>query len=508
MLQELQAFPRDRTVEAKFSRLNAELSDRRGRSFLHHLPRLEYLAAAVGVLALALLAHPSGGALIVVAIIAAVVLPWASYHTRHHPSWVLIVFALIEAVAASSFVGQSGLEDKGGAIIRYLLGFLFVAPLLPAMWRSGILRKGGFRDYAIYLIWALVSVSWSILPAVSFARVIAAALPFCAFCAMAAQVRSGEDARRVMGFLLAGCGIVVAAQFVTLVIPTITTWQPDPDTGMLRFCGFFTEPNEIGALMLATLGAGFVYWPLASRSQKVLAAAAMIGSVVQGVMADSRSPFVAMAIGCAVYVVLNYRIKGILAVAAAFVILYCAAALAVPGLRAYLDRGDVASFTGRQEAWDFAFRSLKQSPLLGYGYEVEGQILRSQYFTGWDDVWSMGYQTSLHDGYLSRAVSLGVPALLLWVFITLRAALSCFFRNRDPWRIWSFAPLALLPVLILNFTESVVDFRAFTGILMGLAWAMLECERIFAVEQAAAHAKATEEARSPIVRALQTGHAR
>jgi hypothetical protein len=42
-------------------------------------------------------------------------------------------------------------------------------------------------------------------------------------------------------------------------------------------------------------------------------------------------------------------------------------------MRDYVNRRDVASFTGRQVAWDFANRSIKESPLLGYGYEVEGQ---------------------------------------------------------------------------------------------------------------------------------------
>ena len=64
----------------------------------------------------------------------------------------------------------------------------------------------------------------------------------------------------------------------------------------------------------------------------------------------------------------------------------------------------------------------------------------------------------------------------------------------------------MLPVLILNFTESVVDFRSFAGVMLALAWAMLERERLFAREQAAARTIATEALKTPIVRALQGGH--
>jgi hypothetical protein len=85
--------------------------------------------------------------------------------------------------------------------------------------------------------------------------------------------------------------------------------------------------------------------------------------------------------------------------------------------------------------------------------------------------------------------------------------LSCFFPNGDPWKLRAIVPLALVPMLILNFTESVVDFRSFAGVMMGLAWAMIERERLFAREQAASRAAAAEALKTPIARALQAGHA-
>ncbi len=511
MLQDLQTFPRDRTNEqnSRRSKLDIELgarSFRRLPGFPEAIRRLEYLApAAAGLLILGLLTHPVGGAMIALVLVAAVIVPWAIYRTSHHATWLLIVFVLIEGVAASSFSGTFDLPQLG-AFVRYPLGFLFVLPFISSVWKSGILSKGGFRDYAIYLVWALVSVSYSILPGVSLARAIAAILPFCAVCAIAAEVRSAEDARKAMGVLLAGCGVVVAANFLAMFIPSCTPWQPDTDSGMLRFTGLLTEPNEIGNLTLATLGAGIGYWPIASGRRKTLAALVMLSALVQGVMADSRSPIIGIAIGGAVYLVWQYRIKGAIAVAALFAIFYTSA-YTIPGMRGYLDRGDVASFTGREVAWDFAVQSVKESPIVGYGYEVEGQILNNHYFPGWDEVWNLGYQSSLHDGFVSRAVSLGIPALLFWLFFMLRPVLACLLPNRDPWKLRAIAVMAVLPVLILDFTESVVDFRSFAGLMMAVGWSMLECERLYAREQAAARAKVAEASRTPIVRALQAAHA-
>ena len=505
MLQKLQTAPRERTVEVQWSKLLTEDGDRRAQNFLLSIPHIEFvIAGAVGLLILGLLTHPTGGGIVALAILAAVILPWSIYCTSRHVSWLLFVLVLIEAVAASAFA--AGSDEKLGALVRYPLSFLFILPFILSLWRSGILRQGGFRDYGIYLIWALFSVSYSILPAVSIARAFAAILPFLAFCAIAAEVRSGEDARRMMGVLFAGCGIVVAANYLEMLIQPGMAWQIDTEEGMLRFVGFLTEPNEIGNLMLATIGAGVGYWPIASKGKKVLTAAVMIGALVQAVMADSRLPIVGLAIGTAVYLVWKYRAKGLIGIAV-LCAFYYVAAHTLPGMHDYVDRGDVASFTGRQVAWDFAVSNVKERPLVGYGYEVEGQILSSQYFPGWDAVWSLGYQSSLHDGYVSRAVSLGIPALLLWLFITLRPAISCFLRDGDPWKLRSMVPLTILPVLILDFTESVVDFRSFSGLLLGLAWAMLERERLLAREQAAQRAKVVDELKTPVVRALQGVHA-
>jgi hypothetical protein len=106
---------------------------------------------------------------------------------------------------------------------------------------------------------------------------------------------------------------------------------------------------------------------------------------------------------------------------------------------------------------------------------------------------------------VSRAIGLGVPALLFWLFLTLRPAISCLFSKRDPWRLRSIVPLALLPVLILNFTESISDFRSFAGLLMALSWTILERERLFAKAEAAMRVKSEEAEKTPLVRALQAG---
>lgn len=465
---------------------------------------LELWAAAVaGLSILGVLVFPARGMLAVGVLIAAAVVPWGIYTTRRQVADLLIVLVLIETVTASWWVANAG-ENVGG-FIRYPLYLLFCLPVAGSVWRSGILPQGGFRDYLLYLVWASASAVYSLLPILSLERVLATLLPFIAITAIAISITCEEDARRAMGVLFAGCGIVVMVNLIALIaVSGDISWHPDPDSGMLRYSGIFTEPNQIGTLMLATVGAGFAYWPIARGWNRALSAIAMGGAILLAVLADSRSPLVGIAAGVALYLVWRWRTRGVLGLLSLIVLFYGAIAL-IPSAHSYLNRGDVGSFTGRQTAWDFAIRSIKERPFFGYGYEVEGQILQSPYFSGWDDLWTEGAKTSLHNGFMSRAVSMGIPGLLFWLLIIIRPMLSVFRRERDPWSLRSVVLLCLLPAIVLNFTESIGDFRSFTGVEMGLAWALLERERLFARAHLVTRQQTAEESLSPILRGIRTG---
>jgi O-antigen ligase len=436
-----------------------------------------YLAAAVaGLMILAIFAYPAQAANVTLVAIVAIVLPWGLYYTSRDVSRLLIVLILIEAATASTWVVTAGTDL--GALIRCPLEFLFCLPIFLPVWRSGILRQGGFRDYKFYLLAALASAAYSIAPEASAARAMAAILPFIAICAIAEKVHSPEDARRVMGVLLAACGLIVAINFLALILfPASTSWHLDEETGMLRFSGIFTEPNEIGGLAIATITAGFGYWSIAKGSRRILSAAAMIGAALLAMLADSRSPLAAIALSVAVYAIWRYRFKGALAIAALYLIVHLAFA-SIPGMQSYVNRGDVSSFTGREVAWNFAVRSIKEHPVIGSGYGIEGQILQSPYFASWDEVWSQGYHSSLHNGYLSRAVSLGIPTLVFWLFLILRPIVTAFLPKRDIFSLQSIALLSILPVLIMNVTESISDFGSFAGVEMAVIWMLLERQRL------------------------------
>ncbi|HLH75396.1 MAG TPA: O-antigen ligase family protein [Candidatus Binataceae bacterium] len=434
------------------------------------------IAATTALLGLlGYLLFPSSAVIAVGAVVGGVVLIKTIACTTRHPHWVLLPLVIIEALTASTVVGEQ--QQALGALIRYPLVALFCLPLLPRVWRSRLLWQGGFRDYSLYLLWAVLSAAYSLLPEVSLGRALSSWLPFCAVCAIVESIDDPVQARRAIGVLMLGCGLVILVNFIVLAFfPAGISWLYDPTTGIERFEGIFSQPNEIGALMLTTLAAGFACWPTLRGWARPAGAVAMVGSVVLAAMADSRGALIAVALGGASYLVWRYRIKAVLGLGVMGLGL-ALAAMEVPSSLNYANRG-LGTFTGRNVAWSYALKSIGEHPLMGYGYEVDGQIFAQPDFQSWDMVWGEGAYSSIHDGYLSRAVGLGLPALLFWLFFMWRPALNCFYPSRDPWQLRALVLVGFLPLMLFNLTESVPDCRYFEGVLLTLVWAVMELQRL------------------------------
>jgi len=429
--------------------------------------------AALGLAAFTMLLFPKL-ALIPAAAIGGIAIVWTARRVQGDGAHLLCALLLIEELSAASFLP---LEKEQLFMVRYPLLIAFCALAAWKVLQSKEIWQGGFLDYFIYLGLGVLSISYSLLPGYSAARILAAILMFMGVVRIATEVTSREDIDRLLNWFLIGTGIVWAVILITSVaMSQDLVWDVEEMTGLVRFRGIYGSPNSIGELALGTIAVGMVIWKSTIGWKRWALAAQIAVALALGVLADSRSPFVALGVGGLLYLIWRYRFRAVPIIMVVGVVGFIVMAQLNPE---YLTRGDVTSLTGRTDIWQFAIEKIKQRPLLGYGFEVEGQIMQARDFPIWWGPWEEGPRSSLHSNYLSKAVSIGIPALVFWVFFFMRPWLALLRRKDDPWNLKQLFFLIVVPFLVLNFTESTVgDCRYAVGMIATLCWALAERQRL------------------------------
>ena len=437
-------------------------------------------------------------------------------YTRQHREWLVFVLGLTYLVISISL-----LSEQERAILHYGVLLAFCLPIIAVPYDAGLLWEGDFKLYCYYFAWALATTSYSLAPAFSAGRWIGAVLGFCAVLACVAEVREARDCERLFWRFLIACAIVIAATLIAaVVLPTSITWQTPADgldpaalmrmreqgiqlTGMDRFRGIFGNANDVGALMLITVSSALACWKNAPGRRRIFIGLVIALAIALAIWADSRSPFVGLIVGAGLYVLWRYRLRGALAIG--IVAIAALGVLTAFGqLDSYVTRGNVDTLTGRNDMWAYVVEKIRERPLSGYGYEVSGAIFNNRYFPLWFGPWDEGPHSSLHNGYLTHAIGVGVPATLLWCFIVIRPWIFAFRQKHDPWNLKTMGFLMVVPMLVYNLTEAAIgDFMNPVGFLFGLSWAVAERYRTLELERQRREQANALEALPPAVRALR-----
>jgi O-antigen ligase len=460
------------------------------------------IAAAISLLAVWSLSSPSKWVpLCVFAVIALGVIAWAfSRATREHYR-VLMALALIEVIIQTRYISHDL-----RAIGHYGLVALFCFPLLPKVWCDRTRWRGGFKLYACYLGWAAVTIVYSLAPTYSAARLFDAVVVLSVLTLLAGEIEDREGAERLIAQLTIAFSVTMAFVAATLVLlPRSLTWSlPDmtqPGSAMLRFSSILGNPNDVGELMLLTVGCCMCSWPRVSRKWKFAIVLIIPAALLADALADSRTPFIALMVGATAWAIWKYRARGILIIAGTGLLMVLA--FLAFGNWHYLERGNVTTLTGRTEIWSYIIKRIEARPLLGYGYEVGGAIYQRPYFPLWWGPWSQGPHSSLHDGYFDRAIGVGVPATLFWLYIVLRPWVSLFRSRTDDWGLKPVAFWIVLPSLVHNLAESSVsDGVGAVGLAFVAVWAIAERYRLFKLEQEQAERREKQSRLSPAIAAL------
>jgi parallel beta-helix repeat protein len=448
------------------------------------------LLLAIGLGALAVLVSNSQSIyvrLAVPAVLAAGTLWFCVRATISNPLWIGCALALTETLPYLTLIPA---DPESRWWLHYPMLLAFSLPLMPLVWRSGILKKGCFRGFLFYFGWAAISVLYSLDPVISAGRLVPAVLIFAALAGAVASVRDDADIREILIKFMIGCSVIVALNVLVAVaypprifiegqdpVGGVFPWVMDP-SGILRFAGVFDNPNYIGALMMAMVGVGIVLYRHLKVMQRVTLLIVLATALALSALADSRSPFGALAVGTTGFLIWRYRFRGAVICIAIAAVAFIGYASLGAASRTHFNR-NLDTLTGRTVAWHFEVRKIDQRPLTGFGYMIEGGIFKDPHFSDWDRFWNRGPNTSLHEGYLSVAVGTGIPALVLWLFLALRPWIAALARKEDPWDLVPIFFFIVVPMLLLGLDESgIADPRSIRGVLFYLCWMLAERQRL------------------------------
>jgi hypothetical protein len=217
-------------------------------------------------------------------------------YLRRDRRWLIAALVTLEILVGTIF-----LDGSARAGMHYGLLALFCVPCIPVVWRSGMWQRGAFGLYVFFFGWALVTVSYSLAWEFSIARLVGAVLIFCALTAIVTEIKDSNDITSLVWKYLVVCGIcTVMVALSAILLPRDLTWaipEAFSSDGISRFRGLLNNPNDVGALMLNTVAPILAFWSRFHGRKRAFLALVLVLSLGCAGLADSRSPFVALAAG-------------------------------------------------------------------------------------------------------------------------------------------------------------------------------------------------------------------
>lgn len=236
-----------------------------------------------------------------------------------------------------------------------------------------------------------------------------------------------------------------------------------PDQGIMHdkwpelqgaWCGLYTHKNSLGQFMLGNAVINLALWRL---ERKKLVFIGFCLAVLLIILSRSTTSLILLPLTF-VFPIMQQVVQKSAKIQYVVFLLVFISIIAIVVIGASAENliveltGKDLTFTGRVGLWDLVTTSIREKPLMGYGYGAfwlvgtgeSGKI---------NAILDLTYDTA-HNGYLDLALDLGFFGLLLYLTIMLRYLVNFsnnFFIHRKEEYFWGFSFLFLQ--LIYNFFE-------------------------------------------------------
>ncbi|HEX2868555.1 MAG TPA: O-antigen ligase family protein [Ignavibacteriales bacterium] len=418
---------------------------------------------------------------VVIAAAAALAVIYYSVIRFEFALFLVVISPWISAIFFSNSPSFNYQETGPGSYLR--IGILLLTGLAGAVKYLKLLpvNKGRipvhFILLGIFLMLAFLSVSYSIDKEFTFVRTVSFIALAGFLLGLDSWLEGEEEFERALNVLFIFIASSVIINSLSLILlPGRVWWWEDQD----RFLGLWDHPNTLGAFcMLSYPVLLWKYGKSESLNSKLIIVGLGLLTVFMQYLTGSRTSIVVAVAGLITWFIVQKKLLRAGLIAAFFIVLTVLVTQLKPEVFQRDGGKSITDLTGRDEFWKGAKILISERPLQGYGYSVEGKVWEdARFYDPKNSLWIGSSKASLHNGYISVAIGVGLVAFALWCLVLLVPLWRVSFTPQSGYKALIISMIIMM--LLSNFAESAITGgNSIDSIFFWIAWVLAGRSIIF-----------------------------
>ncbi|MFZ1290814.1 MAG: O-antigen ligase family protein [Melioribacteraceae bacterium] len=326
--------------------------------------------------------------------------------------------------------------------------------------------------FVLLVIFILISFGSSFYSLDQKFTLIRAGLLFAVFCFLLGfhvWLQESDNLKKALNSLFILVTIIILSTLIGLVIvPSRVWWYKLP-----RLVGFWEHPNTYGSFSM--LSYPILIWKFYSikSNKKYLILLIILVNLGLHILTGSRTTLLASSIGVLIWLLLEKNWVKLFSVGIVLGMFIISLLYLAPSSFKRNETSEITDLSSREDIWNSAEIFIKEKPILGYGFGVEGKIFQDELKVDLEGSFiERSVRQSLHNGYLSILVGGGILGLVLWIVILVFPAIFTITTSFSPEKAYAF--YTFVTVFITNFVESALTgYSLPSDIFFWLAWTVL-----------------------------------
>ena len=292
---------------------------------------------------------------------------------------------------------------------------------------------------------------------------------FCFLLGLNVWMQENGNLKKAMNSLFVLASIIILATLAgTVAVPSRVWWWKLP-----RLVGLWEHPNTFGSFCMLTYPILlWKFYTIKSKNKYFILLLIFINMGLH-ILTGSRTTLLASSAGVIVWLLLEKNWVKLFSLGIALGIFLVSLLYFAPSSFKRNETSEITDLSSREDIWKSAEIFIKEKPIFGYGYGVEGKIFQDELKVDLEGSFiERNVRQSLHNGYLSLLVGVGIVGLILWLLSLTFPFIFSITSVFSPEKAYTY--FTFVTVIITNFVESALTgYSLPSDIFYWLAWTIL-----------------------------------